>query len=133
MSTRFFTNGQQNTLLEKFAGIFKHNPDIVQFDALVGYLRASGYFAIRPHLNKVPVVRILVGIDVDEIVESYNKKGRLFLADAGQAVTEFRKKLDEDIQEAAYSSEVEAGVRQFSCLRGLMNISQGQSLLAPRI
>ena len=113
MSTRFFTNAEQNTLLEKFAGIFKHNPDIVQFDALVGYLRASGYFAIRPHLGKVPEVRILVGIDVDEIVESYNKKGRLFLADAGQAVTEFRKKLDEDIKGSAYSSEVESGVRQF--------------------
>ena len=48
--------------------MFEHNPDIERFDALVGYLRASGYFALRPHLEKVPHIRILVGIDVDKIV-----------------------------------------------------------------
>ena len=54
MSTRFFTNESDNTLLKKFAGVFAHNPDIERFDALVGYLRASGYFALRPHLENVP-------------------------------------------------------------------------------
>ncbi len=81
MSTRFFTNLGSNTLLAKLEGVFHHNPDIEWFDALVGYLRASGYFALRPHLEKVPHVRILVGIDVDEIVADYHKRGLLFLAD----------------------------------------------------
>jgi len=54
MSTRFFTNESDNTLLKKFAGVFAHNPDIERFDALVGYLRASGYFALRPYLENVP-------------------------------------------------------------------------------
>ena len=90
MSSRFFTNNETNTLLKKFEGIFEHNPDLARFDALVGYLRASGYFAIRPNLGKVPVVRILVGINVDNIVEEYHKKGQLFLADAGKALKEFR-------------------------------------------
>ncbi|MFN4804848.1 MAG: hypothetical protein ACK5LH_02610, partial [Akkermansiaceae bacterium] len=75
MSTRFFTNDNSNTLLKKFEGIFDNNPDIARFDALVGYLRASGYFAIREKLVNVPVVRILVGINVDNIVEEYHKKG----------------------------------------------------------
>lgn len=44
MSTRFFTNTGDNTLLKKFAGIFEHNADIERFDALIGYLRSSGYF-----------------------------------------------------------------------------------------
>ena len=48
MSTKFFTNSGDNTLLNKFAGIFEHNADIERFDALIGYLRSSGYFAIRP-------------------------------------------------------------------------------------
>lgn len=48
MSTRFFTNSGENTLLKKFKGIFEHNKDIENFDALVGFLRASGYFSIRP-------------------------------------------------------------------------------------
>lgn len=113
MSTRFFTNDNANTLLKKFEGIFEHNPDLARFDALVGYLRASGYFAIRPYLGKVPVVRILVGINVDNIVEEYHRKGQLFLADAGKALKEFRDGLAADIQGARYSREVETGILQF--------------------
>ena len=113
MSTRFFTNDGKNTLLRKFEGIFENNPDIEKFDALVGYLRASGYFAIRPYLHSVPLVRILVGISVDNIVDEYHRKGQLFLADVGKALKEFREGLKEDIQTAHYSKEVETGILQF--------------------
>lgn len=71
MSTRFFTNSGENTLLKKFKGIFENNKDIEYFDALVGFLRASGYFSIRPHLQQVPKIRILVGINVDTIIADY--------------------------------------------------------------
>lgn len=47
MSTRFFTNEGDNTLLAKFAGVFQHNPDLARFDALVGYLRASALHGQR--------------------------------------------------------------------------------------
>lgn len=114
MSTRFFTNTGENTLLKKFAGIFSHNPDIERFDALIGYLRASGYFAIRPHLDAVPQIRLLVGINVDEIMEQYHQKGRLFLADAGRAMREFREGLSSDIAAARYAPEVEVGILQFA-------------------
>ena len=63
MSKKFFTNEGENTLLKKFAGVFAHNPDVERFDALVGYLRASGYFALRPHLEKVPLIRIIVALE----------------------------------------------------------------------
>ena len=72
MSIRFFTNAGENTLLNKFAGVFAHNPDLARFDALVGYLRASGYFALQPHLEKVPLIRILVGIDVRSALHRIN-------------------------------------------------------------
>jgi hypothetical protein len=114
MSSRFFTNSGENTLLKKFAGIFEHNPDIERFDSLIGYLRASGYFAIRPHLNNVPQIRLLVGINVDEIMEQYHQKGRLFLADAGRAMREFRDGLSSDIAAARYSPDVEKGILQFA-------------------
>ena len=68
MSTKFFTNEEENTLLNKFEGVFKNNPQLIEFDALVGYLRASGYFKIRQFIQKMDKVRILVGIDVDKIV-----------------------------------------------------------------
>ena len=76
MSSNFFTNEGANSLLNKFAGVFAANKDIARFDALVGHLRSSGYFLVRPHLENGPKIRILVGINVDEIVESY-----LFLPD----------------------------------------------------
>ncbi len=46
MSTKFFTNEKDNTLLEKIQGVFEHR-QVHFFDALVGYFRASGYFRIR--------------------------------------------------------------------------------------
>ena len=113
MSTRFFTNDGENTLLKKFKGVFEHNKDIEFFDALVGYFRASGYFRIREYLNDVPKIRILVGIDVDKIIAKYNSKGLLFQGDANQTLIEFLNEAKEDIQSANYTKEVEEGILQF--------------------
>ena len=113
MSSRFFTNAATNTLFAKLEGVFRHNPDIQRFDALVGYLRASGYFALRPHLTGVPKVRILVGIDVDEIVADYHKRGLLFLADPNKALDDFQSRLKSDIQKAEYRPDIEAGILSF--------------------
>jgi superfamily II DNA/RNA helicase/HKD family nuclease len=113
MSTRFFTNDGDNTLLNKFKGVFEHNKDIKYFDALVGYFRASGYFRIREHLKDVPKIRILVGIDVDKIIAKYNSKGLLFQGDANQTLIEFLNDAKEDIQTAKYTKEVESGILQF--------------------
>ena len=90
MSTRFFTNHGDQTLFKKFQGVFESNTDIERFDALVGYLRSSGYFALRPYLEKVPHIRILVGINVDAIMADYHRRGLLFLADPTKALNEFR-------------------------------------------
>jgi superfamily II DNA/RNA helicase len=113
MSTRFFTNRGEKTLFEKLKGVFQNNPDIEWFDALVGYLRASGYFALRPYLESVPNIRILVGINVDDIMADYHRRGLLFLADPTKALDEFKNWLRKDIQEAAYKREIEAGILQF--------------------
>ena len=113
MSTKFFTNQDKNTLFNKFKGVFENNKDIEYFDALVGYFRASGYFKIRPLLNDVPNIRILVGINVDQILAKYQSKGLLFQGDANQTLKEFLTETKTDIQEAKYSCEVEAGILQF--------------------
>ncbi len=112
-STRFFTNTAENTLLNKFAGVFAHNPDIERFDALVGYLRSSGYFALIPHLHKVPLVRILVGIDVDALLARSHSKGLLHLGDTDKTLAEVTKALQRDIEKAPYRKEIEDGIRQF--------------------
>src|SRR6266581_7485897 len=113
MSTRFFTNLGEQTLFKKFQGVFESNPDIEWFDALVGYLRSSGYFALRPYLEKVPHIRILVGINVDAIMADYHRRGLLFLADPTKALEEFKNELRKDVQGAPYRKETEAGILQF--------------------
>ena len=111
---KFFTNqDQENSLLEKFKGIFESNPDIERFDALIGYLRASGWFAIQPWLSKVGKVRVLVGINVDSILAEHNRKGLLFAGDDGKVRAEVGKAMRGDIQDAPYEREVEDGIRRF--------------------
>ena len=113
MSTKFFTNRDEQTLFAKLRAVAEHNPDLQQFDALVGYLRASGYFALRPFLKNIPQIRILVGINVDAIMAEYHKRGMLFLNDPDRVVADFSQSLRRDIQRAAYSKEVEDGIQTF--------------------
>ena len=121
MSTKFFTNQNgTNTLLEKLQGIFQFM-NIAEFDALVGYFRASGYFKILPYANKVAKIRILVGIDVDKLAFEANSKGLQF-APAPETTRElYAGKLRKDIQEAEYDQQVEEGMQAF-----ISAISSGQ-------
>ncbi|HQN87534.1 MAG TPA: SNF2/RAD54 family helicase, partial [Bacteroidales bacterium] len=97
MSTKFFTNNEENTLLKKFEGVFTYNPNIQHFDALVGYFRASGYFRIRPFLDKVPQIRILVGINVDKLLAEAQKSGLEFFKNHEKTKEQFIKKIQDDI------------------------------------
>lgn len=113
MSTKFFTNHGAQTLFSKLQAVAEHNPDLAQFDALVGYMRASGYFALRPFLEAIPQIRILVGINVDGLMAEYHRRGMLFLNDPTRAIADFGKSLKNDIQSAAYRKEVEDGILKF--------------------
>ncbi len=113
MSTKFFTNHGAQTLFSKLRAVAEHNPDLAQFDALVGYLRASGYFALRPFLEAIPQIRILVGINVDALMAEYHRRGMLFLNDPNKAIADFSQSLKQDIQAAAYRREVEDGILKF--------------------
>ncbi|MDG4717313.1 helicase-related protein [Winogradskyella marincola] len=113
MSTKFFTNKSNNSLLKKFEGVFKNLPNIHNFDALVGYFRATGYFKLRPYLENIPEIRILVGINVDVILEKYHSLGQQHIIDPQETKDEFLNKLKEDIQGADYSKEIEDGIIQF--------------------
>ncbi len=112
MGSKFFTNQGQNTLLKKFEGVFK-NTKVNNFDALVGYLRASGYFKISKYLKKVPNVRILVGINVDTIIQKFHKVGLEFTSNSEKILEEFRNDLKDDIQNSSYDKETEDGIIDF--------------------
>jgi superfamily II DNA/RNA helicase len=113
MSTKFFTNKSNNSLLKKFEGVFKNLPNIHNLDALVGYFRATGYFKLRPYLENIPEIRILVGINVDVLLEKYHSVGQQYLNDPQETKDQFIKILKRDIQGAEYSKDIEDGIVQF--------------------
>ena len=113
MSTKFFTNSEENTLIKKFEGVFTYNPHIQYFDALVGYFRASGYFRIRPFLDRVPNIRILVGINVDKILADAQKSGLEFFKHDEKTREDFIKETQKDIENANYDQKTETGILQF--------------------
>lgn len=112
MSTKFFTNDKDNTLIKKFEGIFKHT-NVFHFDALVGYFYSSGYFRIRPYLKDVSKIRILVGINVDNLISEAARKGLEFNFNTEVTREEFIAQLKTDIQNSDYSREVEEGILEF--------------------
>lgn len=54
-------------------GIFKHR-NIHFFDSLLGYFSASDYFRIRPFIVKAAEIRVLVGINIDNMVFALLKR-----------------------------------------------------------
>ena len=114
MSLNFFTNQKENTLYNKFEGIFTHNKNIDCFDALVGYFRASGYFKIRPLLDNINPIRILVGIDIDIISSDMQRLGTLFnRATTADAQKDWEQQFLQDVAQARYDQETEEGIKQF--------------------
>ena len=75
LSSHFFTNRNGNTLMKEFEGIILNNPQIKNLDAVVGFLRASGYFTLRPLLSNINRVRVLIGIDVDKYIARAAQQG----------------------------------------------------------
>ena len=114
MSNKFFTNQNEETsLLRKFEGVFTHVSNIECFDILVGYFRASGYFKIRPFLDKIPKIRVLVGINVDQLIKQYHDKGRYYLENPEETKEFFLEEMIKNIQDADYDAETEKGIIQF--------------------
>jgi superfamily II DNA/RNA helicase len=109
MNTQFFTNRDNNNLLTKFQGILEHIPNLYSFDALVGYFRSSGYFKLRPFLENIQQIRILVGINVDQLSAQYTALGQQYLKDPKETKEAFLERLKADIEEAEYSKDVENG------------------------
>lgn len=113
MASHFFTNQSDNSLLKKFQGLFTEMVGLEVFRAVVGYFRASGYFAIRNHLQQLSEVKILVGINVDSIVADAQQRGLLFTNNPEKTRDEFVKWMQQDIREARYSKEVEESIILF--------------------
>lgn len=115
MSTHFFTNDDERTLIKKFEAVFANNPQITLFDVLVGYFRSSGYFKLRPFLENIKQIRILVGIDVDKLTKDYQQRGLSLQTDGDKqaVVADYTSKLKDEINGADYDETLEASILQF--------------------
>ncbi len=111
MSTKFFNNNMGNTLFDKFKGVAEGMQNFHSFLAVVGYFRSSGYFKLRKELTNVQEIKILVGINIDDIFRKHNK-ALLMLVDEDKAKEVYHNGFKEDIINAQYSSEVEEGILQ---------------------
>ena len=112
MAKQFFTNKDGNTLMKEFEGLLEHNSSIKRLDSVVGFLRASGYFTLRPFLNSINKVRILIGIDVDKYIANAHNKGQLFFGAEDEVKQDYLTQLRKDIESSTYSSQVEEGIFQ---------------------
>ena len=113
MSSKFFTNSNERNLFDKFKGIIENMKNLYAFHAVVGYFRSSGYFALQPYLKNLKEIKILVGINVDQMFAEAQRKGILYFGNEEKTKEEFLKWFIQDIKEAKYSEEVESGVLQF--------------------
>ena len=82
-----------------------------RFLAVVGFFRSSGYFKLREELGDVPEIKILVGINIDNIFRKHNK-ALLMLENEDKAREIFSSDFAEDIVNAHYSPEIEGGILQ---------------------
>ena len=111
MSTKFFNNIPGNTLFDKLKGIAAEMVTFERFLAVVGFFRSSGYFKLRKELGDISEIKILVGINIDDIFRKHNK-ALLMLADEDKAKEIYHNGFKEDIVNAQYSPEVEEGILQ---------------------
>ncbi|MDY2623600.1 MAG: helicase-related protein [Alloprevotella sp.] len=112
LNPHIFTNQGGNTLIREFEGVLQHNAQIKNLDAVVGFLRASGYFSLRPFLDNISRVRVLIGIDVDKYIVQAASRGRLFFGAEESVKEDCLRMLRKDIEASHYQKDIEDGIFQ---------------------
>ena len=112
MSTKFFNN-TETRLMDKFHGIASAMANFDIFHAVVGYFRSSGYFKLRKELENVTEIRILVGINIDNLFRQSQLTGKFFFENKEATLEQYCEDFLRDVYHSEYSSEVDEGIRQF--------------------
>ncbi|GHS97969.1 ATP-dependent helicase [Bacteroidia bacterium] len=113
--TRFFTNADGLTLLERFKSTLK---DSKYFDILVGYFRLSGFHQLYDSFEQIEKTRILVGLNVDKETYDillYNQENGLidFESDKNTKL-QYEANLINEIESVAENNEqIQLGIKKF--------------------
>ena len=110
----FFTNEENNTLLDRFKTILK---TVEFFDVLVGYFRISGFHQLYKSFENIEKIRILVGLNIDKktfsIIETSRIEGKLDFETHSRTKEIVGKQLVEEIETSEDTEEVEKGILKF--------------------
>ena len=110
----FFTNEENNTLLDRFKTILK---TVEFFDVLVGYFRISGFHQLYKSFEDIEKIRILVGLNIDKktfsIIETSRDERKLDFETHSKTKEIVGKKLIEEIETSEDTQEVEKGILKF--------------------
>jgi ATP-dependent helicase len=96
----------------EFEGVLSNNPSIKNLDAVVGFLRASGYFSLRPFLDNINKARVLIGINVDKYIAEAARQGRIFFGAEEEVKADCLQQIRRDIEQSGYKREIEDGIFQ---------------------
>lgn len=111
-NSHIFTNKNGNTLMREFEGVLCNNPSIKNLDAMVGFLRASGYFSLRPFLDNINKARVLIGIDVDKYIVEATRQGKIFFGAEEEVKEDCLRQIRRDIECSGYKKDIEDGIFQ---------------------
>ncbi len=115
MSSKFFTNRDNNTLENRLKDILSHHQGITHLEFLIGYFRISGFTKIDSLLSGITHGRILVGINVDKLTLEAKEAGvKLNLMDFEKMSGRFVEEQLEKLNKEDYSQEVDESVMLFA-------------------
>ncbi len=110
MNSKFFTNKNSNTLENRLTDILTHY-DIKNLEFLIGYFRISGFRKISSLIEKIGKVRILVGINIDNLILDAKNRGKKFnLLDYEKFNQEFINNQKSILEKEEYSQSIDESV-----------------------
>lgn len=112
--TRFFTNEDNNTLLERFKDTLT---EARFFDVLVGYFRCSGFGLLSDALGNVEKTRILIGLETEKSVVEAVQAARGLLPEAAVSHAEihsqYSKRVQDEFENAPENQQTEDSISKF--------------------
>lgn len=111
MSSKFFTNRENNTLENRLGDILSHHKGITHLEFLIGYFRISGFSKIATLLSGISHGRILVGIDIDRLTLHAKEQGvKLNLLDFEKMSSRFVEEQLLSLHQEPYSKAIDDSV-----------------------
>ena len=110
----FITNEGDQKLTSRFATLIK---DTKNFDCLVGYFYASGFYGLYKSLEKTDKIRILIGISTNkgtyDLIQESKELQQTLSKSHKETKDEISSQIIKEMEESKDSFEVEKGVQKF--------------------